>query len=96
MPKAIWNNQVFADAPVNEIQHVEGNGYFPLTAVKCEYLRPSDTHTTRPWKGIAIYYNVVVDGKVNDDAAWYYPDPSAKAANIKNHVAFWHGVKVEE
>jgi uncharacterized protein (DUF427 family) len=96
MPKAIWNNQVIADAPVNEIQHVEGNVYFPLTAIKREYLRPSDTQTTCPWKGIASYYDVVVDGKVNGDAAWYYPDPSAKAANIKNHVAFWHGVKVEE
>jgi uncharacterized protein (DUF427 family) len=96
MPKAIWNNQVIAEAPADEIHRVEGNVYFPIPAVKREYLRPSDTHTTCPWKGIASYYDVVVDGQVNDDAAWYYPEPSSMAANIKNHVAFWHGVKVKE
>ncbi len=96
MPKAIWNNQVIADAPVDGIHRVEGNVYFPLSAVKREYLQPSDTHTRCPWKGIASYFNVVVDGQVNDDAAWYYPEPSHMAARIKDHVAFWHGVKVED
>jgi uncharacterized protein (DUF427 family) len=96
MPKAIWNNQVIAEVPVNEIEHAEGNVYFPLTTVKHDYLRPSDTHTTCPWKSIASYYDVVVDGQVNDDAAWYYPDPYSLAANLRNHIAFWHGVKVEE
>jgi len=96
MPKAIWNNQVIAEAPANEIHRVEENVYFPLSAAKREYLRPSGTHTRYFWKGIASYYDVVVDGQVNDDAAWYYPDPSSMAANIKDHVAFWHGVKVEE
>lgn len=96
MPKAIWNNQVIAEAPANEVHRVEGNVYFPPSAVNREYLRTSDTHTKCFWKGIASYYDVVVDGRVNGDAAWYYPDPSGLAANIKDHVAFWHGVKVEE
>ncbi len=96
MPRAIWNNQVIAEAPANMIHLVEGNVYFPLSAVKREFLRTSDTHTRCFWKGIASYYDVVVDGQVNDDAAWFYPEPSSKAARIKDHVAFWHGVKVEE
>lgn len=96
MPRAIWNDQVIAEAPAGEIHHVEGNVYFPPSAVKREFLQTSDTHTLCPWKGTASYYDVVVDGKVNGDAAWYYPEPSGKAAHIKNHVAFWHGVKVEE
>jgi uncharacterized protein (DUF427 family) len=96
MPRAIWNNQVIAEAPASAVEHVEGNVYFPISAVKREFLRPSSTHTQCFWKGIASYYDVVVDGKVNEDAAWYYPEPSRLAANIKDHVAFWHGVKVEK
>jgi uncharacterized protein (DUF427 family) len=96
MPRAIWNNQVIAEAPAGEIHHVEGNVYFPPSAVKREFLQTSDTHTHCPWKSNASYYDVVVDGQVNGDAAWYYPQPSSKAAHIKDHVAFWHGVKVEE
>lgn len=95
MPKAIWNNQVIAEAPASEIQRVEGNVYFPPSAVKREFLRPSETHSTCAWKGLASYYDVVVDGKVNKDAAWYYPETSAMAARIKGYVAFWHGVQVE-
>ena len=94
MPKAIWNNQVIAEALATDIHRIEGNIYFPLSAVKRAFLRPSDTHCV--WKGIASYYDVVVDGKVNEDAAWYYPEPSDMAARIKDYVAFWHGVKVEE
>lgn len=96
MPKAIWNNQVIAEAPTGEIHRVEGNLYFPLSAVKREYLQASDTHSQCPWKGIASYYDIVVDGRVNADAAWYYPEPFSMAARIKDYVAFWHGVKVEE
>jgi uncharacterized protein (DUF427 family) len=96
MPRAIWNNQVIAEAPSNEIHRVEGNIYFPPSAVKREYLRPSESHTHCFWKGEASYYNVEVDGKVSEDAAWYYPEPSAMAARIKDYIAFWHGVKVEE
>ena len=96
MPKAIWNNQVIAEALGDVIHRVKGNVYFPLSAVKREFLLASNTPTRCFWKGIASYYDVVVDGQVNDDAAWYYPEPSSMAARIKDHVAFWHGVKVEE
>lgn len=96
MPKAIWNNQVIAEAPATDIHRIEGNIYFPLSAVRREFLRTSDTHTHCVWKGIASYYDVVVAGQTNKDAAWYYPEPSSMAARIKDYVAFWHGVKVEE
>lgn len=96
MPKAIWNNQIIAEAPSNQIHRVEGNVYFPLSAVKQKFLKPSNTHTHCVWKGEASYYNIEVDGKVNEDAAWYYPEPSAMAARIKDYVAFWHGVTIEE
>ena len=90
--KAIWNNQVIADS--NHTVVVEGNHYFPADAVKKEYLKQSNTHTTCPWKGLASYYTVEVDGKENKDAAWYYPDPKEAAKEIKNRIAFWKGVQV--
>lgn len=74
---------------------VEGNQYFPVAAVHFEFLRASDTHTTCHWKGIASYYDVVVDGAVNKDAAWYYPDPSRAAERVRDRVAFWRGVTVQ-
>lgn len=96
MPKAIWKDQVIAEAPASEIQRVEGNVYFPSSAVKREFLRPSNLHTHCFWKGEASYYDVVVGDAVNEDAAWYYPEPSQMAARIKDYVSFWRGVKVEE
>lgn len=96
MPKAIWNNQVLADAETSVIHRVEGNVYFPVSAVKKDFLRDSDTHTHCVWKGVASYYDVVVDGQVNKDAAWYYPNPSSMAARLEHHIAFWKGVRVEE
>ncbi len=90
--KAIWNNQVIAES--NDTVVVEGNHYFPLNAVHKEYLQPSDTHTTCPWKGLASYYTLQVDGRTNKDAAWFYPNPKAAASQIKDHVAFWKGVEV--
>lgn len=90
---AVWNGHVIADSAETVV--VEGNHYFPLADVESAFLRPSDTHTTCHWKGVASYYDVVVDGKVNSDAAWYYPTPSEAAEQIKGRVAFWHGVKVE-
>lgn len=92
MPKAVWNDTVIADSDQTVV--VEGNHYFPLASVRRGHLTESQTHTTCHWKGVASYYDVVVDGKVSRDGAWYYPDPSKAAANIKDHVAFWHGVKV--
>lgn len=93
MARAMWNGRVLAESATYEV--VEGNVYFPPEAVKREVLQESTTHTTCPWKGVASYYDVVVDGKVNRDAAWYYPDPKDAARNIRGHVAFWKGVQVE-
>lgn len=91
--KAYWNNAVVADSDATLL--LEGNHYFPPGAVKKEYFKPSGTHTTCPWKGEASYYDVVVDGQTNKDAAWYYPEPTEEAKQIKGYVAFWKGVKVE-
>jgi len=92
--KAIWNNQVIAES--DDTVTVEGNHYFPADAVKKEFLNPSATHTTCPWKGLASYYTVQVDGKTNEDAAWYYPEPKEAAKEIKNRIAFWKGVQVKQ
>jgi uncharacterized protein (DUF427 family) len=93
MPKAMWNGTVLAESDACVV--VEGNQYFPPAAVKREYLRESASHTVCPWKGTASYFDVVVDGETNSDAAWYYPTPSDAAAEIEGYVAFWRGVKVE-
>jgi uncharacterized protein (DUF427 family) len=92
--KATWHNRDLAESDKTIV--VEGNHYFPPETINKDYFQDSSTHTTCPWKGQASYYNVVVDGEVNKDAAWYYPEPKDAAAEIKNHVAFWRGVKVEE
>jgi uncharacterized protein (DUF427 family) len=93
MVKAIWNGVLIADSDQTIV--VEGNHYFPAAAVKQEYLRPSGTHTTCDWKGQASYYDVVVAGQTNKDAAWYYPDPLPAAKQIAGYVAFWKGVTVQ-
>lgn len=92
--KAIWNNEVLAES--NETVSVEGNHYFPPESVKMDFFSESDKQTVCPWKGTAKYYNITVNGKTNESAAWYYPEPKQKAADIKNYFAFWNGVKVEE
>lgn len=92
--KAEWNNQVIAESDATVI--VENNHYFPLEAVKKEFLKPSATHSTCPWKGLASYYTLDVDGKQNPDAAWFYPEPKDAAKQIKSYVAFWKGVKVSQ
>jgi uncharacterized protein (DUF427 family) len=92
MVRAKWNGAVLAES--NATRVVEGNHYFPLAAVQKEFLRPSDTHTTCGWKGIASYYDIEVGGKVNKDAAWYYPTPKDAAKEITGYVAFWKGVEV--
>ena len=91
--KAIWNGAVVADSDQTVV--VEGNHYFPADAVRREYLRPSGTHTTCGWKGEASYYDVVVGGRTNKDAAWYYPNPLPAAEHIAGRIAFWRGVTVE-
>ena len=92
MAKATWKGTVIAES--DRTQVVEGNHYFPPDAVVATRLRPSDTHTVCSWKGTASYYDVVVGGEANRDAAWYYPDPKPEAANIRGFVAFWRGVEV--
>jgi uncharacterized protein (DUF427 family) len=92
MVQAIWNGTVIAES--DDTVMVEGNHYFPPTAVKAELLEAVDTTTVCPWKGTASYYDVVVDGDRNAGAAWYYPAPKDAAAEIKDHVAFWRGVTV--
>ena len=92
MPKAIWNGQVLAES--DRTVMVEGNHYFPPETINRQFFIESDSHTICPWKGTASYYNIHVDGKVNHDAAWYYPKPSEAAKIIKDYVAFWRGIEV--
>ena len=95
MPTATWNGAVIAEAPESAVELVEGNVYFPLDAVRQEYLKPSETHTVCGWKGIASYYHVEVNGELNRDAAWFYPDPKEAAAHVAGRIAFWKSVRVE-
>ena len=93
MAQAIRNGKVIAESDRTEI--VEGNHYFPAEAVKTEYLKESDHHTVCSWKGTASYYNLEVDGQVNENAVWYYPDPKKGAEQVAGRIAFWRGVRVE-
>ena len=90
--KAIWNGTVIADSDDTVV--VEGNHYFPRDSVDEQLVEASSTRTTCPWKGQASYLTLNVDGKTNRDAAFFYPEPKAAAAEIKDHVAFWRGVDV--
>jgi len=92
MVKAIWNDAVIAESDDTVV--VEGNHYFPPDAIKSELFKPSDTTSVCPWKGTANYRSLVVAGKENIDAAWYYADPKEAAANIKDRIAFWKGVQI--
>ena len=92
MTTASWNGTVVAES--DDIVTVEGNAYFPREAVRDGVLRPSETHTVCPWKGTASYYDLEVDGQVNRDAVWYYPEPKDAAKEITGRVAFWKGVEV--
>ena len=92
MARAIWNGAVIAESDDTIV--VEGNHYFPSDSVDAGYLADNPAHTICPWKGMASYYDVVVDGHVNTGAAWYYPDPKPAASDLKGRVAFWRGVRV--
>ena len=92
--KVIWNGRVLAESADTVV--VEGNHYFPASSLNMDYFEPSGTTTHCPWKGEAAYYSIVVDGKQNADAAWYYPSPSEAARAIRDRVAFWRGVEVVE
>lgn len=93
MIRARWNGEVIAESDDTVV--VEGNHYFPIDSVRSELLQSSTTTTTCPWKGQASYYSLVVAGKENLDAAWFYPEPSAEATNIQGRVAFWRDVTIE-
>lgn len=90
--KAIWNGKVIANS--EKTLSLEGNHYFPIKTVAKEFLSKSETQTVCPWKGTASYFDIVVDGETNKDAAWYYTNPSSMAHKIKDHVAFWKGVEI--
>ncbi len=90
--KAIWNDKILAES--DETVIVEGNHYFPPEAIKAEFFQESRSHTVCPWKGTASYYNIVVNGDVNRNAAWFYPLASDAAKSVEGYVAFWHGVRV--
>ena len=90
--KATWNGHVVAES--DDIVKVEGNAYFPIDSLNKTFLKESSTTSVCPWKGTASYYSLSVDGKENKDAAWFYPEPKAAAAEIKDRVAFWKGVTV--
>ena len=92
--KATWNGALLAESDDTVV--VEGNHYFPPDSIKSEFFESSSTHTHCPWKGEASYYNIVVNGDVNKDSAWYYPDPNEPAAQIKDRIAFWRGVNVSK
>ena len=94
MIRATWNGTVIAESDQTVV--LEGNHYFPPESVNSECLRDSSTHSRCPWKGLASYHTIVVDGRQNRDAAWYYPDPSPAAEEIRGRIAFWRGVKIEE
>jgi uncharacterized protein (DUF427 family) len=93
MAKAIWKDTVLAESGNTVV--VEGNHYFPPASIHMDYFRSSETHTECPWKGTASYYNVEVNGTRNPDAAWFYSDPLPAAIQIKDHIAFWKGIRVE-
>lgn len=90
--KASWNGTTIAQS--DDIIMVENNAYFPIKSVRRDFIKESPTHTTCPWKGEASYYHLNVNGKTNEDAAWYYPEPKEAAKQIKGRVAFWKGVKI--
>ncbi len=92
MPKALWKDTVLAQSERTVM--VEGNHYFPPDSVNGEYFAESESHTICPWKGVASYYTIKVNGSENYDAAWFYPKPSQAAKTIKDYVAFWRGVQV--
>jgi uncharacterized protein (DUF427 family) len=92
--RAEWQGAVLAES--DDIVTVEGNAYFPAASLRAEHFSPSETHTVCGWKGTASYHHVTVNGAVNRDAAWYYPDPKDAAKQIRGRVAFWKGVTVRD
>ena len=93
MAKAVWEGATLAES--SQTVEIEGNQYFPPDSIKTEFFQPSSHHTTCGWKGEASYYDVVVNGQKNPNAAWFYPEPKSAAKQIKGYIAFWRGVRVQ-
>jgi len=99
--KVVWNEKTIAEANKEDLIRIEGNWYFPPDSIKKDLFTDSDEQSTCFWKGEASYYNVTVEGNVNEGSAWYYPEPmdgSIKRVgkDFTNYVAFWRGIKVVE
>jgi uncharacterized protein (DUF427 family) len=94
MAKAIWGTATVAES--NDTKQIEGNAYFPPESLNQEFFRPSNHTTVCSWKGVAHYYDVVVNGLTNQNAAWYYPEPKPEATQIKGYVAFWKGIRIDQ
>ena len=92
--RALWKDKVIAESDQTVV--VDGNHYFPKDSIRSDHFRENSHQTVCGWKGTASYYDVVVDGEVNENAAWYYPEPLEAADNIQGYVAFWNGVSVTE
>jgi len=97
--KAIWNGVIVAEAPKEELIRIEGNWYFPPNSLKRDYFKESDHRTICHWKGEAYYNDVIVDGRVNDFGAWYYPQPKEGSVervgkDFTDYVAFWNGIEI--
>ena len=98
---AVWNDTILAEADKDDLIYIEGNWNFPPDSIKRDLFKTSNNHTTCWWKGKASYYNIEVDGKINQDGAWFYSEPTPSAItklkkDFTNYVAFWHGVQVTE
>lgn len=90
--KATWKGRVIAESDDTVV--VEGDHYFPEESLKREFVTFSNHRSSSP-RGMAHYYSLMVDGEMNPDAVWYYPEPSDAARELKGRVAFWKGVNVE-
>ena len=90
--RAVWNGRTLAES--DDIVTVEGNAYFPGSSLDRSVVQPSAHTSVCGWKGTANYYSIEFDGKRNENAIWFYPEPKEAAANIRDRVAFWKGVTV--
>jgi len=64
--------------------------YIPKLDVRLDLLTPSETHTRCPYKGVASYYDLTVNGKTYKDFVWYYPTPIPEIPKIENLLCFYN------
>ncbi|QDT95746.1 DUF427 domain-containing protein [Gimesia aquarii] len=94
MPKAIWNEAVLVES--DDVITIDGDVYFPLESVNSNFLKKSSSTSTSPYKGKAFFYDVIVNDKMNRDAAWYYLEPEQEYEQLKNRIAFWKGIELQQ